>query len=166
MYICHFQGRILTCDLAFAHLHGYHHPEELKGVFVKELIPSLQIPLRSHALPKVSTLLNCSAQLRKTLLPRPFSSMCCSDILVAWIKRKLYPFLNVSVVHFFSICFQMLRVQRVCGRSREGAAVPLCVKLQGVVQCGKPQHQLNGTGYIHLNDSLEMSSSSGSWLKL
>lgn len=66
MYICHFQGRILTCDLAFAHLHGYHHPEELKGVFVKELIPSLQIPLRSHALPKVSTLLNCSAQLRKT----------------------------------------------------------------------------------------------------
>lgn len=99
-------GRILTCDLAFAHLHGYHHPEELKGVFVKELIPSLQIPLRSHALPK------------------------------------------------------MLRVQRVCGRSREGAAVPLCVKLQGAVQCGKPQHQLNGTGYIYLNDSLEMSSSS------
>lgn len=60
----------------------------------------------------------------------------------------------------------MLRVQRVCGRSREGAAVPLCVKLQGAVQCGKPQHQLNGTGYIYLNDSLEMSSSSGSWLKL
>lgn len=60
----------------------------------------------------------------------------------------------------------MLRVQRVCGRSREGAAVPLCVKLQGAVQCGKPQLQLNGTGYIHLNDSLEMSSSSGSWLKL
>uniref|UniRef100_A0A8D0AK61 PAS domain-containing serine/threonine-protein kinase n=1 Tax=Sander lucioperca TaxID=283035 RepID=A0A8D0AK61_SANLU len=70
-------GNILTCDLAFAHLHGYHHPDELKGVSVKELIPSLQIPLHSNTLPK------------------------------------------------------MLRVQRVCGRSRGGASVPLCVKLQG-----------------------------------
>lgn len=66
MYIFHSQGSILSCDLAFAHLHGYHHPEELKGVCVKELIPSLQIPLHSHALPKVSTLLKCSAQLSKT----------------------------------------------------------------------------------------------------
>ncbi|KAF1383914.1 hypothetical protein PFLUV_G00136780 [Perca fluviatilis] len=85
-------GNILTCDLAFAHLHGYHHPNELKGVSVKELIPSLQIPLHSNTLPK------------------------------------------------------MLRVQRVCGRSRGGASVPLCVKLQGPVLCGRPQHQNNGTG--------------------
>uniref|UniRef100_A0A8C2X5B7 PAS domain-containing serine/threonine-protein kinase n=1 Tax=Cyclopterus lumpus TaxID=8103 RepID=A0A8C2X5B7_CYCLU len=72
-------GSILTCDLAFAHLHGYQHPNELKGVSVKELIPSLQIPLHSNALPK------------------------------------------------------MLRIQRVCGKSRGGASVPLCVKLQGAV---------------------------------
>uniref|UniRef100_A0AAQ5X5L3 non-specific serine/threonine protein kinase n=1 Tax=Amphiprion ocellaris TaxID=80972 RepID=A0AAQ5X5L3_AMPOC len=75
-------GSILTCDLAFAHLHGYHHPEDLKGVSVQELIPSLQIPLRSYALPK------------------------------------------------------MLRVQKVCGKSRGGASVPLCVKLQAAVYCG------------------------------
>uniref|UniRef100_A0A8C2X2Y2 non-specific serine/threonine protein kinase n=1 Tax=Cyclopterus lumpus TaxID=8103 RepID=A0A8C2X2Y2_CYCLU len=73
---------ILTCDLAFAHLHGYQHPNELKGVSVKELIPSLQIPLHSNALPK------------------------------------------------------MLRIQRVCGKSRGGASVPLCVKLQGAVYSG------------------------------
>ncbi|XP_040911348.1 PAS domain-containing serine/threonine-protein kinase isoform X2 [Toxotes jaculatrix] len=96
-------GNILTCDLAFAHLHGYHHPDDLKGVSVRELIPSLQIPLCSHALPK------------------------------------------------------MLRVQREYGKSKGGASVPLCIKLQGVVLCGKPQHQNNGTGCTCPTDSLERS---------
>ncbi|XP_069014121.1 PAS domain-containing serine/threonine-protein kinase [Embiotoca jacksoni] len=95
-------GCILNCDLAFAHLHGYHHPEDLKGVSVKELIPSLQIPLHGHALPKV------------------------------------------------------LRVQRVCGKSRGGESVPLCVKIQGTVLCGKPQQQNNGTD-CSPTDSHEMS---------
>nr|XP_033505741.1 PAS domain-containing serine/threonine-protein kinase isoform X1 [Epinephelus lanceolatus]XP_033505742.1 PAS domain-containing serine/threonine-protein kinase isoform X1 [Epinephelus lanceolatus] len=94
-------GSILTCDLSFAHLHGYHHPDELKGLSVKELIPSLQIPLHSNALPK------------------------------------------------------MLRVQRVCGKSRGGASVPLCVKLQGAVVCGRPQHQNNETSYTCPADSCE-----------
>ncbi|XP_012709105.2 PAS domain-containing serine/threonine-protein kinase isoform X1 [Fundulus heteroclitus] len=80
-------GSILSCDSAFAHLHGYHHPEDLKGLSMKALIPSLQIPLYSHALPK------------------------------------------------------MLRIQRVCGKSRGGAPVPLCVKLQGAALCGKAQHR-------------------------
>ncbi|XP_047223385.1 PAS domain-containing serine/threonine-protein kinase isoform X2 [Girardinichthys multiradiatus] len=86
-------GSVLSCDSAFAHLHGYHHPEDLKGVSIKELIPSLQIPLYSHALPK------------------------------------------------------MLRVQKVCGKSKGGASVPLCVKLQGAALCGKPQHR-NDDGCI------------------
>ncbi|XP_041805563.1 PAS domain-containing serine/threonine-protein kinase [Chelmon rostratus] len=96
-------GSIRTCDLAFAQLHGYHHPDELKGVSVKELIPSLQIPLHSHALPK------------------------------------------------------MLRVQRVCGKSRNGASVPLCIKLQGAVVCGRPQHQNSGTDCTCPVESLERS---------
>ncbi|KAK5859909.1 hypothetical protein PBY51_021426 [Eleginops maclovinus] len=96
-------GSILTCDLAFAHLHGYHHPDELKGVSVKELIPSLQIPLHSNALPK------------------------------------------------------MLRVQKVCGKSRGAAPVPLCVKLQGAVACGRPQNQSNGSGCICPTESPERS---------
>ncbi|XP_054483178.1 PAS domain-containing serine/threonine-protein kinase [Anoplopoma fimbria] len=94
-------GRILTCDLAFAHLHGYQHPDELKGMSVKELIPSLQIPLHRNAWPK------------------------------------------------------MLRIQRVCGKSKGGASVPLCVKLQGEVVCGRPQHQNNGTGITCPTESLE-----------
>ncbi|XP_076601718.1 PAS domain-containing serine/threonine-protein kinase [Chaetodon auriga] len=96
-------GSILNCDLAFAQLHGYHHPNELKGASVKELIPSLQIPLRSNALPK------------------------------------------------------MLRVQRVCGKSRSGASVPLCIKLQGAVVCKRPQHQNSGTGCTCPAESLERS---------
>ncbi|XP_028284053.1 PAS domain-containing serine/threonine-protein kinase [Parambassis ranga] len=100
-------GYILTCDLAFAHLHGYQHPEELKGVPVKELIPSLQIPLHSHALPK------------------------------------------------------MLRVQRVCGKRKGGVRVPLCVKLQGEVLCGKPHHQNNGGGCTCPTDILEISNREG-----
>ncbi|XP_044074602.1 PAS domain-containing serine/threonine-protein kinase [Siniperca chuatsi] len=96
-------GSILTCDLAFAQLHGYHHPDELKGVSVKELIPSLQIPLHCNALPK------------------------------------------------------MLRVQRVYGKSRGGASVPLCIKLQGEVVCARPQHQNSGTGCTCPTETLERS---------
>ncbi|XP_068557800.1 PAS domain-containing serine/threonine-protein kinase [Cebidichthys violaceus] len=92
-------GSILTCDLAFAHLHGYQHPDELKGASVKELIPSLQIPLHSNALPKT------------------------------------------------------LRIQRVCGKSRAGASVPLCVKLQGAVVCGR--HHYDGTGGARPAGSVE-----------
>nr|XP_019954514.1 PREDICTED: PAS domain-containing serine/threonine-protein kinase [Paralichthys olivaceus] len=92
-------GTVLTCDFAFAHLHGYHHPDELRGMSVKELIPFLQIPLHTHALPK------------------------------------------------------MLRVQRRYGKSRGGALVPLCIKIQGAVLCGKPQN--NETGFTCPSDSLE-----------
>ncbi|XP_077471609.1 PAS domain-containing serine/threonine-protein kinase [Stigmatopora argus] len=92
-------GSILTCDSAFAHLHGYHRPEDVKGLSVMELIPSLQIPLHCQALPK------------------------------------------------------MLRVQRVCGRSRDGASVPLCVKLQGAVECAGPQQQHNGPNRSHSAES-------------
>ncbi|XP_034559226.1 PAS domain-containing serine/threonine-protein kinase isoform X2 [Notolabrus celidotus] len=96
-------GCILTCDLAFAQLHGYQHPDELKGMFVKYVIPSLQIPFHSNALPK------------------------------------------------------MLRVQRVCGKSKGGSAVPLCIKLEGAVTCGKSQHQNNGTGWACSTETPERS---------
>ncbi|XP_054625305.1 PAS domain-containing serine/threonine-protein kinase isoform X2 [Dunckerocampus dactyliophorus] len=94
-------GNILTCDSAFAHLHGYHHPDDLKGLSVMELIPSLQIPLHSQALPK------------------------------------------------------MLRFQRVCGKSIEGASVPLCIKLQGAVQCARPQQQHNEVGCAYTTENLD-----------
>lgn len=37
--------------------------------------------------------------------------------------------------------FQMLRLQKVCGKNRSGASVPLCIKLQGAVVCGKLHYQ-------------------------
>lgn len=49
----------------------------------------------------------------------------------------------------------MLRVQRVCGKSRGGASVPLCIKLQGAVVCGRPQHQDNGIGCTCPTESFE-----------
>ncbi|KAM4605277.1 PAS domain-containing serine/threonine-protein kinase [Polymixia lowei] len=93
------EGSILSCDLAFAHLHGYHQAEELTGLSVLELIPSLQIPLHSHALPK------------------------------------------------------MLRIQRVSGEGRGGTSVPLCVKLQGAVECVRPQQQNNGTSLANQTET-------------
>lgn len=41
---------------------------------------------------------------------------------------------------FLLLYFQMLRVQRQCGKARSGALVPLCIKLQGAVLCGKLQN--------------------------
>ena len=49
----------------------------------------------------------------------------------------------------------MLRVQKVCGKSRGGASVPLCVKLQGAVACGRPKN--NGTGFTCPSESLKRS---------
>ncbi len=53
----------------------------------------------------------------------------------------------------------MLRVQRVCGKSRTGAPVPLCIKLQGAVVCGRPQQQNSWTGRTSPTESLQRSDS-------
>ncbi|XP_072297522.1 PAS domain-containing serine/threonine-protein kinase [Eucyclogobius newberryi] len=86
------EGWILSCDMAFAHLFGYHHAQELTGMSIKTLIPLIQFHLQSHAVPKA------------------------------------------------------LRVQRVHGKSRLDASIPLCFKLQGALLCGTPQHK-TGTSY-------------------
>lgn len=51
----------------------------------------------------------------------------------------------------------MLRIQRVCGKSRGGASVPLCVKLKGAVVCGGNQRHNSGTGCTWATGSLEQS---------
>lgn len=40
----------------------------------------------------------------------------------------------------------------MCGKSREDASVPLCIKLQGAVLCDKPQQQNNGAGCRYPTD--------------
>uniref|UniRef100_K7GB36 non-specific serine/threonine protein kinase n=1 Tax=Pelodiscus sinensis TaxID=13735 RepID=K7GB36_PELSI len=45
-------GEIISCDLLFAHLHGYTSLEEIVGNDIKDLIPSLQIPPPGKQIPK------------------------------------------------------------------------------------------------------------------
>ena len=47
------QGSIISCDLAFAHLHGYGLADELTGLSIMELMPSLHVPLHCRPMPKV-----------------------------------------------------------------------------------------------------------------
>ncbi|KAK7945689.1 hypothetical protein WMY93_001417 [Mugilogobius chulae] len=68
-----------SCDKVFAHLFGYDCAEELTGMSIKTLIPSLQIHFQSPVLPKC------------------------------------------------------LRMQRLQGKSKLGAPIPVCIKLQGAL---------------------------------
>ncbi|XP_074446255.1 PAS domain-containing serine/threonine-protein kinase isoform X4 [Larus michahellis] len=45
-------GEITSCDLLFAHLHGYPTSEEVAGLHIKDLIPSVQIPPLGKKIPK------------------------------------------------------------------------------------------------------------------
>ncbi|KFV12439.1 PAS domain-containing serine/threonine-protein kinase, partial [Pterocles gutturalis] len=45
-------GEITSCDLLFAHLHGYPTLEEVVGLYIKDLIPSVQIPPLGKKIPK------------------------------------------------------------------------------------------------------------------
>ncbi|KAM6357586.1 PAS domain-containing serine/threonine-protein kinase isoform 4-T4 [Alca torda] len=45
-------GEITSCDLLFAHLHGYPTLGEVVGLHIKDLIPSVQIPPLGRKIPK------------------------------------------------------------------------------------------------------------------
>ncbi|NXS36102.1 PASK kinase, partial [Pomatostomus ruficeps] len=45
-------GKITSCDLLYAHLHGYPTREEVVGLHIKDLIPSVQIPPLGKKIPK------------------------------------------------------------------------------------------------------------------
>ncbi|OXB83498.1 UNVERIFIED_CONTAM: hypothetical protein H355_006345 [Colinus virginianus] len=45
-------GGITSCDLLFAHLHGYTTSEEVVGLNIKDLIPAVQIPLLGKKIPQ------------------------------------------------------------------------------------------------------------------
>ncbi|XP_073216576.1 PAS domain-containing serine/threonine-protein kinase isoform X3 [Lepidochelys kempii] len=45
-------GEITSCDLLFAHLHGYTSLEEVVGHYITDLIPSVQIPAPGKKIPK------------------------------------------------------------------------------------------------------------------
>ncbi|KFM70358.1 PAS domain-containing serine/threonine-protein kinase, partial [Stegodyphus mimosarum] len=44
-----FSGRIVNCDQSFATLYGYLEPESMKGLDIKDLIPSIELdPENNH----------------------------------------------------------------------------------------------------------------------
>ncbi|RMC02302.1 hypothetical protein DUI87_21470 [Hirundo rustica rustica] len=45
-------GKITSCDLLYAHLHGYPTLEAVVGLHIKDLIPSVQIPPLGKKIPK------------------------------------------------------------------------------------------------------------------
>ncbi|XP_066050139.1 PAS domain-containing serine/threonine-protein kinase isoform X3 [Chamaea fasciata] len=45
-------GKITSCDLLYAHLHGYPTLEAVAGLHIKDLIPSVQIPPLGKKIPK------------------------------------------------------------------------------------------------------------------
>ncbi|NWS73898.1 PASK kinase, partial [Crotophaga sulcirostris] len=57
-------GEITSCDLLFAHLHGYPVLEEVVGLHIKDLIPSLQIPPLGKKIPKSLRIQRAAGQSR------------------------------------------------------------------------------------------------------
>ncbi|KAM6442680.1 PAS domain-containing serine/threonine-protein kinase isoform 2-T2 [Liasis olivaceus] len=45
-------GEITSCDPLFAHLHGYSSSEDVVGHYIKDLIPSIQLPAPGKKIPK------------------------------------------------------------------------------------------------------------------
>uniref|UniRef100_A0A4W3IEZ8 PAS domain-containing protein n=1 Tax=Callorhinchus milii TaxID=7868 RepID=A0A4W3IEZ8_CALMI len=45
-------GKIISCDSAFAHLHGYMAEGDINGFSITDVIPSVKIPLPCKTLPK------------------------------------------------------------------------------------------------------------------
>ncbi|XP_034295409.1 PAS domain-containing serine/threonine-protein kinase isoform X3 [Pantherophis guttatus] len=45
-------GEITSCDPLFAHLHGYSSSEDVIGHYIKDLIPSIQLPAPGKNIPK------------------------------------------------------------------------------------------------------------------
>ncbi|NXY49790.1 PASK kinase, partial [Ceuthmochares aereus] len=58
-------GEITSCDLLFAHLHGYPTLEEVVGLHIKDLIPSLQIPPLGRKIPKTLRIQRAVGQSRE-----------------------------------------------------------------------------------------------------
>ncbi|KAK9980055.1 hypothetical protein ABG768_013453 [Culter alburnus] len=61
-------GGILSCDATFAHLYGYHDAEEMTGMSIMSLMPSLQIPFNCRTTPKVSRVQRLCVKARSGLV--------------------------------------------------------------------------------------------------
>ncbi|XP_031974769.1 PAS domain-containing serine/threonine-protein kinase [Corvus moneduloides] len=58
-------GKITSCDLLYAHLHGYPTLEAVVGLHIKDLIPSVQIPPLGKKIPKNLRIQRAAGQSRE-----------------------------------------------------------------------------------------------------
>ncbi|NXL19181.1 PASK kinase, partial [Setophaga kirtlandii] len=64
------EGSITSCDLLYAHLHGYPTLEAVVGLHIKDLIPSVQIPPLGKKIPKNLRIQRAAGRCREgTLFP-------------------------------------------------------------------------------------------------
>ncbi|XP_071293330.1 PAS domain-containing serine/threonine-protein kinase [Agelaius tricolor] len=64
------EGNITSCDLLYAHLHGYPTLEAVVGLHIKDLIPSVQIPPLGKKIPKNLRIQRAAGQCREgTMFP-------------------------------------------------------------------------------------------------
>ncbi|XP_039583832.1 PAS domain-containing serine/threonine-protein kinase isoform X1 [Passer montanus] len=64
------EGKITSCDLLYAHLHGYPTLETVVGLHIKDLIPSVQIPPLGKKIPKTLRIQRAAGRCREgTLFP-------------------------------------------------------------------------------------------------
>uniref|UniRef100_A0A8C9N092 PAS domain-containing serine/threonine-protein kinase n=1 Tax=Serinus canaria TaxID=9135 RepID=A0A8C9N092_SERCA len=64
------EGNITSCDLLYAHLHGYPTLEAVVGLHIKDLIPSVQIPPLGKKIPKNLRIQRAAGRCREgTLFP-------------------------------------------------------------------------------------------------
>ncbi|XP_038002022.1 PAS domain-containing serine/threonine-protein kinase isoform X2 [Motacilla alba alba] len=64
------EGNITSCDLLYAHLHGYPTSEAVIGLHIKDLIPSVQIPPLGKKIPKSLRIQRAAGRCREgTMFP-------------------------------------------------------------------------------------------------
>ncbi|NXF18192.1 PASK kinase, partial [Rhodinocichla rosea] len=64
------EGNITSCDLLYAHLHGYPTLEAVVGLHIKDLIPSVQIPPLGKKIPKSLRIQRAAGRCREgTMFP-------------------------------------------------------------------------------------------------
>ncbi|XP_061097057.1 PAS domain-containing serine/threonine-protein kinase isoform X1 [Conger conger] len=82
-------GRILSCDPTFAHLHGHQSADEVAGLSVRELIPSLCLPPHQRTLPKTLRIQRVSGTSKDgTTFPLCIKLKAAVDCGKSWLKDQ------------------------------------------------------------------------------
>ncbi|KAJ8357425.1 hypothetical protein SKAU_G00202190 [Synaphobranchus kaupii] len=82
-------GRILSCDSTFAYLHGYQGADEVAGLSVWDLIPSLRLPPHQRTLPKTLRIQRVAGKSKDgTTFPLCIKLKAAVDCGKSWLKDQ------------------------------------------------------------------------------